>query len=112
MNEPNYESIGRCTVLARRINNKLDSLFRIRAAVLEAKTSQLMSGVLELNHSAADRIEEAAEKYRSLLQEIEALANEHNKYAKDASMEPITLRVHGVSVDATKQAEANATENT
>lgn len=112
MNNPNYESIGRCTVLVQLINNKLDSLFRIRAAVLETKTSQLMSGVLELNHSAADRIEEAAGKYRTLLQEIEALANEHNEYAKDAGMELISLRVHGVSVTASKQAEVNGTENT
>ncbi|MCU3444306.1 hypothetical protein [Enterobacter asburiae] len=113
MNEPNYEYIGRCTVLKRRIEKKVDDLWRIRAAVIQSKPSHLVNGLLELNYSAADRIEEAAEKYRALLHEIETLALEHNEYAVKAHVELIALQANAsdLVLTETARADTHATEN-
>lgn len=92
MNEPNYEYIGRCTVLKRRIEKKVDDLWHLWKGVVHIDSSHFVSGVLELRYSAADRIEEAAEKYRTLLHEIETLALEHNEYASKAHVESIALQ--------------------
>lgn len=113
MNEPNYEYIGRCTVLKRRIEKKVDDLWRIRADVIQSKSSCFVNELLELNYSAADRIEEAAEKYRALLHEIETLALEHNEYAAKAHVELISLVAHAsdLPLNETDQADTHATEN-
>lgn len=113
VNEPNYEYIGRCTVLKRRIEKKVNDLWRIRAAVINSESSHFESGLLELNYSAADRIEEAAEKYRALLHEIETLALEHNEYAAKAHVEPISLLAHAsdLPLNETDQADPHATKN-
>lgn len=113
MNEPNYEYIGRCTVLKRRIEKKVDDLWRVKSAIIQSESSHFVNGLLELNYSAADRIEEAAEKYRALLHEIETLALEHNEYAAKAHVELISLLAHAsdLSLTETDQAETHATEN-
>lgn len=113
MNEPNYEYIGRCTVLKRRIEKKVDDLWRIRAAVIQSEPSHLVNGLLELNYSAADRIEEAAEKYRALLHEIETLALEHNEYAAKAHVELIALQADAsdLVLTETSQTDIHASEN-
>ncbi|TLI63221.1 hypothetical protein FEK66_22935 [Escherichia sp. E1130] len=97
MNEPNYEYIGRCTVLRRRINCKLDTLSNIKAAISLSESSYLIDGSLVLNHSAADCIEDAASKYRTLLQQITAMAQEHNEYAPSAGLDVIDIRLYGIN---------------
>lgn len=113
VNEPNYEYIGRCTVLKRRIEKKVDDLWHLWRGVIHADSSSFVSGVLELNYSAADRIEEAAEKYRALLHEIETLALEHNEYAAKAHVELIALQANAsdLVLSETVQAYSHATEN-
>lgn len=113
VNEPNYEYIGRCTVLKRRIEKKVNDLWRIRTAVIHSESSHFESGLLELNYSAADRIEEAAEKYRALLHEIETLALEHNEYAAKAHVELITLQANASDLAhiGIVWADTHATEN-
>lgn len=113
MNEPNYEYIGRCTVLKRRIEKKVDDLWHLWRGVIQADSSHFANGVLELNYSAADRIEKTAEKYRTLLHEIETLALEHNEYAAIAHVEVITLQANAsdLVLPETVQAETHATEN-
>lgn len=113
VNEPNYEYIGRCTVLKRRIEKKVEDLWRIRAAVIQSEPSHLVNGLLELNYSAADRIEEAAGKYRALLHEIETLAREHNEYAAKAHVELIALQATASDLVLTETvlADTHATEN-
>ncbi|ENR8889178.1 hypothetical protein JAG44_000767 [Citrobacter koseri] len=113
MNEPNYEYIGRCTVLRRRINHKLDTLFRMKTSVAEAASSHLIGGSLVLNRSAADCIEEAASKYRTLLEQIAEIAQEHNEYAPLAGLDVIDIRLCGInSVEAVASGTGNyATEN-
>ncbi|ELY2674508.1 hypothetical protein ACOILA_002467 [Cronobacter sakazakii] len=113
MNEPNYEYIGRCTVLKRRIEKKVDDLWRVKAAIIQSESSHFVNGLLELNYSAADRIEEAAEKYRALLHEIETLAFEHNEYATKAHVELIALQANAsdLVLSETVQADRHATEN-
>lgn len=113
VNEPNYEYIGRCTVIKRRIEKKVDDLWRVRAAIIQSESSRFVDGLLELNYSAADRIEEAAEKYRALLHEIETLALEHNEYASKAHVEQISLLAHASDLVLTEtvQVDTHATEN-
>jgi len=97
MNEPNYEYIGRCTVLQRRINNILDALCEIKASVSLSEVSFLIKGSLVIDYSAADRIEEAASKYRMQLQQITAMAQEHNEYAPSAGLDLIDIRLYGIN---------------
>lgn len=113
MNEPNYEYIGRCTVLKRRIEKKVEDLKHLWCGVIHSDSSHFDSGVLELNYSAADRIEKTAEKYRALLHEIETLALEHNEYAQKAHVELITLHANAsdLVLPETLQADTHATEN-
>lgn len=91
MNEPNYESIGRCVVLKRRINNKIDQLFRIKDSIASASSPLLINDCLSLNHSTVDCIEEAAKVYRRIMHEIEEMAEEHNRFAGAAGVEPIVI---------------------
>lgn len=113
VNEPNYEYIGRCTVLKRRIEKKVDDLWHVKAAIIQSEYSHFVNGLLELNYSAADRIEEAAEKYRALLHEIETLALEHNEYAAKAHVELIALQANASDLahSETVQTDSHATEN-
>ncbi|SWY00442.1 Uncharacterised protein [Klebsiella pneumoniae] len=91
MNEPNYESIGRYVVLKRRINNKIDQLYRIKNSIISASSPCLIDDCLSLNQSTADCIEAAASQYRQILQEIEEMTKEHNRYAPAARVEPIVI---------------------
>lgn len=95
MNEPNYESIGRCTVLMRRINHKLEALRDIRQLILSSESSRMACGSLQINYSEAECIEEAAVKCRGLLRDIAAMALEHNEYAPSAGLGVIDIRVSG-----------------
>ncbi|WP_052320184.1 hypothetical protein [Klebsiella aerogenes] len=108
MNEPNYESIGRCVVLKRRINNKIDQLFRIKNSIVSASTPLLINDCLSLNNSTADCIEEAAKVYRRIMHEIEEMAEEHNRYAGAAGVGLIAIK----NILSTSEGESNATTNT
>lgn len=113
MKEPNYEYIGRCAVLKSRIEKKVEDLFRLKSGVIQSESSHFVNGLLELNYSAAGRIEEAAEKYRALLHEIETLAREHNEYAAKAHVELIALQANASDLVLTEtvRADTHATEN-
>lgn len=105
MNEPNYEYIGRCTVLERRINNKLEKLRNVKAAVSLSESSCFLDGALMLAHSAADRIEEAANEYRKLMIEVAEMAREYNEYAPSAGMDVIDIQICGLDGSRAGDAE-------
>lgn len=107
MNEPNYESIGRCVVLKRRINNKIDQLSRIKNSIMSASSPCLIDDCLSLNQSTADCIEEAAKVYRQIMHEIEEMAEEHNRFAGAAGVGLIVIK----NTLSTNEGERNATTN-
>ncbi|EBP0013573.1 hypothetical protein HX37_22945 [Salmonella enterica] len=105
MNEPNYEAIGRCTVLERRINSKLEKLRNVKMAVSLSESSYFLGGALILDHSAAECIEDAANKYRELMVEITGMAREHNKYAPSAGIDVIDIQIRGLDGSRASDAE-------
>ncbi|EMW4538900.1 hypothetical protein AAE374_000621 [Salmonella enterica] len=113
MNKPNYEYIGRCTVLERRINNKIEKLRNVKMAVSLSESSYFLNGALVLDHSAADCIEEAASQYRKLMVEITEMAREYNEYAPSAGLDVIDVFTHGIQENNKKAAaSANAAAGT
>ncbi|AUT26168.1 hypothetical protein ACWE6V_004346 [Escherichia coli] len=89
MSERNYEAIGRCVVLRKRIEENLCALQKIKSEIVSADSPFLLDGRLCGSHSLVLSIETNANRCRELLDETMQLVSEHNQYAVAAGLNAI-----------------------
>ncbi|EKY5906523.1 hypothetical protein QFR58_002305 [Escherichia coli] len=89
MSERNYEAIGRCVVLRKRIEENLCALQKIKSEIVSADSPFLLDGLLCGSHSLVLSIETNANRCRELLDETMQLVNEHNQHAVAAGLNAI-----------------------
>ncbi|MDM4976868.1 hypothetical protein [Escherichia coli] len=76
MSERNYEAIGRCVVLRKRIEENLCALQKIKSEIVSADSPFLLDGRLCGSHSLVLSIETNANRCRELLDETMQLVSE------------------------------------
>ncbi|HAV9419129.1 TPA: hypothetical protein JLG26_003727 [Escherichia coli] len=89
MSEQNYEAIGRCVVMRKRIEENICALHKIKSEIISADSPFLLDGRLCGSHSLVLSIETNANRCRELLDETMQLVNEHNQHAAAAGMNEI-----------------------
>lgn len=96
MSELNYEAIGRCVFLNRRINSHINAICDIKSSIYKSESPILLSDhPVKIDYVAVRMIEGAVIRHRQLLDEIAELVSEHNKYAVAAGIEIIELNISG-----------------
>lgn len=95
MSERNYEAIGRCVVLRKRIEENLCALQEIKTEIISAKSPFLSGERLRGGYSLVLSIETNANRCRELLDETMQLVNEHNQHAVAAGLNAISVPPEG-----------------
>ncbi|EHU9805635.1 hypothetical protein KZ556_002729 [Escherichia coli] len=91
MSEQNYEAIGRCVVLRKRIEKNLCTLHKIKSEIMSAESPFLLGERLCGGYSLVLSIETNANRCRELLDETMQLVSEHNQHAVAAGQDAIRV---------------------
>lgn len=95
MSERNYEAIGRCVVLRKRIEENLCALQKIKSEIISAEVPFLLDGRLCGGYSLVLSVEANANRCRELLDETMQLVIEHNQHAVAAGQDAICVIHNG-----------------
>ncbi|EAC1429438.1 hypothetical protein P6O07_004366 [Escherichia coli] len=95
MSERNYEAIGRCVILRKRIEENLCALRKIKSEIVSADSPFLSGEELNGAYSLVLSIETNVNRCRELLDSTIKLVDEHNQYAVAAGLGAICIRPEG-----------------
>ncbi|EIX4511083.1 hypothetical protein MKI77_005117 [Escherichia coli] len=95
MSEQNYEAIGRCVVLRKRVEENLSALRKIKSEIISADAPFLSGDGVHGAYSLTLSIERNANRCRELLDSTIKLVGEHNQYAVAAGLDAICLLHEG-----------------
>lgn len=97
MSEQDYEAIGRCVVLRKRIEENLCALQKIKSEITTADAPFLSGEELHSAYSLVLSIETNAHRCRELLDDTIKLVDEHNQYAVAAGLDVICTLPEGIA---------------
>lgn len=91
MNEPNYEAIGHCVVLRRRIDEYIRLIYEVKTSIIAAEFPRLLGDTLVINSYFADYISDVESTVSIMKERLLLSIEEHNKYASQAALPLITM---------------------
>lgn len=91
MNEPNYEAIGHCVVLRRRIDEYIRRIYEVKTSIIDAEFPRLSGDTLVIDSYLADLISDAESTISIMVERLRLSIDEHNKYASQAALPLISI---------------------